>query len=64
MFSEMVGSTNGIGYQILQAQRSFAVDDMWGGMVLLGVLGYLLNIAFRGFEHLVLAWHRGMRAGS
>jgi ABC-type nitrate/sulfonate/bicarbonate transport system permease component len=61
VFSEMVGSTNGIGYQILASQRSFAVPDVWAGMVLLGILGYLVNVAFRGFEHVVLGWHRGLR---
>ncbi|MFE4664656.1 ABC transporter permease [Streptomyces sp. NPDC056716] len=64
VFSEMVGSTEGIGYQILQSQRGFAVPEMWAGMVLLGILGYLLNIAFRGFENIVLKWHRGMRERS
>jgi ABC-type nitrate/sulfonate/bicarbonate transport system permease component len=62
IFSEMVGSTDGIGYQILEAQRGFAVPQMWAGMILLGILGYLLNVAFRGVERLVLRWHRGMRA--
>ena len=61
VFSEMVGSTNGIGYQILQAQRDFDVPAVWGGMVFLGVIGYLLNVLFRGFEQAVLRWHRGMR---
>jgi sulfonate transport system permease protein len=61
VFSEMVGSSNGIGYQILAAQRSFAVPDMWAGMILLGILGYLLNVAFRAFEHVVLRWHHGLR---
>jgi sulfonate transport system permease protein len=61
IFSEMVGSTNGIGFQILSAERSFAVPSMWAGIVLLGILGYLLNLAFRGFEGYALRWHRGMR---
>ncbi len=61
LFSEMEGSTNGIGYTLLSAQRSFAVADMWASIVFLGLLGYLLNVAFRGFEALVLRWHRGMR---
>jgi sulfonate transport system permease protein len=61
IFSEMIGSTNGIGYQILSAERTFAVPDMWAGIVLLGILGYLLNLAFRGFESYALRWHRGMR---
>jgi sulfonate transport system permease protein len=61
IFSEMIGSTNGIGFQILSAERSFAVPGMWSGIVLLGILGYLLNLAFRGFEGYVLRWHRGVR---
>lgn len=63
VFSELVGATRGIGFTILQAQRSFRVDDMWAGMLLLGALGYLLNVAFRGFEHLLLGWHKGMQRG-
>lgn len=61
VFSEMVGSTNGIGYQLLQSQRSFDIPAMWSDMILLGLLGYLLNVVFRVFERGVLAWHRGMR---
>ncbi|MDQ1496270.1 MAG: hypothetical protein QOG69_2753, partial [Actinomycetota bacterium] len=48
IFSELMGATNGIGYQILQAQDSFAVPDVWAGMILLGILGYLVNVLFRG----------------
>ena len=61
VFSEMVGSTSGIGYQLLQSQRAFDIPGMWSAMILLGLLGYLLNLLFRGFERGVLAWHRGMR---
>jgi sulfonate transport system permease protein len=62
VFSEMIGSTNGIGYTILQDQQTFAVADMWSGIILLGILGYLLSLAFRGVEAYTLRWHRGMRA--
>lgn len=60
--SEMVASTNGIGYAILQAQRLFATTDMWAGILLLGLLGYLINAALVLVERRVLAWHRGFRA--
>lgn len=60
--SEMVASTNGIGYAILQAQRRFATTDMWAGIVLLGLLGYLINVVLLLVERRVLAWHRGFRA--
>jgi len=58
--SELLASTNGIGYLTLQAQRTFAISDMWAGILLLGILGYVLNLAFQGFENLALRWHHRM----
>jgi ABC-type nitrate/sulfonate/bicarbonate transport system permease component len=60
--SEMIGSTNGLGYYILQAQRTFAIPEMYGGIVLLAILGYCLNAGFLAIEHRVLAWHHGQTA--
>ncbi len=62
VISEMVASTNGIGYFVLQSQRSFAIPEMWSGILLLGILGYLLNVVFLLIERRVLRWHRGARA--
>jgi ABC-type nitrate/sulfonate/bicarbonate transport system permease component len=62
VISEMVASTNGIGFFVLQSQRSFAIPEMWSGILLLGLLGYALNVAFVLVERRVLAWHRGARA--
>jgi ABC-type nitrate/sulfonate/bicarbonate transport system permease component len=56
--AETVGGEGGVGYFLLDAQRNFRVISMWGAIVALGVLGYLLNIAFRIVERLVLRWHR------
>ena len=61
--SEMVGSTNGIGFFILEAQRSFAIAEMWSGILLLGLLGYALNHGFTLVERRVLRWHRAAHAG-
>ena len=60
--SEMIGSTDGLGYYILSAQRTFAIPEMYGGIVLLAILGYLLNVGFVWVEHRVLAWHYGQTA--
>jgi ABC-type nitrate/sulfonate/bicarbonate transport system permease component len=57
--SEMIGSTDGLGYYILQAQRTFAIPEMYGGIGLLAILGYLLNVMFVSVERKVLAWHYG-----
>ena len=54
ILSELVGSTEGIGYVIRSAQDQFSIADVWAGMVLLGIIGYLINVLFRGFEFLVL----------
>lgn len=62
--SEMIGANNGIGYFIIQAQRTFALADMWSGIILLGVLGYILNALFQMCERRVLSWHIGARASA
>ena len=64
VISEMVASTNGIGYFVLESQRSFAITEMWSGILLLGILGYLLNAVFMIVERRVLRWHRGARASA
>lgn len=55
--SELTASTNGLGYFILNAQRTFAITDMWSGILLLGFIGVGLNLAFVATERLVLRWY-------
>ncbi|MFI6299493.1 ABC transporter permease [Nonomuraea sp. NPDC050790] len=62
--SELVGSSEGIGHRMLEAQSEFDIPAMWAGIVLLGVLGILLNAVFIGVERLVLGWHRASRVGT
>jgi ABC-type nitrate/sulfonate/bicarbonate transport system permease component len=59
VLSELVGSTAGIGSQLIGAQRDFDLPRMWAGIVVLGVLGLLFNLAFMLLERRVLAWHTG-----
>lgn len=54
--SELVGSTNGIGYRLMFDQRQFDFPAMWAGIVLLGVLGYLLNTLLLVVERRALSW--------
>ncbi len=64
VISEMEASTNGIGFFVLQSQRSFAIPDMWSGILLLGGLGFGFNIGFVELERRILRWHRGARASA
>ncbi|CAM5198032.1 NitT/TauT family transport system permease protein OS=Castellaniella defragrans OX=75697 GN=HNR28_000322 PE=3 SV=1 [Castellaniella defragrans] len=59
VISEMMASTNGIGYFVLQSQRTFNLADMWSGVILLGILGYALNALLFLVEFFALRWHRG-----
>jgi ABC-type nitrate/sulfonate/bicarbonate transport system permease component len=60
--SELVASTNGIGYRIQNAQIMFLLTDMWCGIVLLALIGSTLNWLFLRFERRALEWHRRSRA--
>lgn len=55
--SELVASTGGIGFVILQSQQLFATSTMWAGIVVLGVLGYVLNGLFGLAERRALRWY-------
>jgi ABC-type nitrate/sulfonate/bicarbonate transport system permease component len=60
VISEMVGSTDGIGYFVLDSQRRFKVAQMYAGMLALAILGYSLNQLFNLLHRWLLFWHWGM----
>ncbi|TPQ23256.1 ABC transporter permease [Streptomyces sporangiiformans] len=64
VISEMSVSSNGLGYTVIQFQRTFAIPDMWTGILVLGLLGFLLSVLFRLVERRVLGWYHGLRASS
>ncbi|HXT91012.1 MAG TPA: ABC transporter permease [Trebonia sp.] len=57
VFAELVGSSDGIGYEMSNASNSFDMTFLWATIVLLGILGFLLNELLGGAERLVLGWH-------
>lgn len=59
VISELVGATDGIGYQFQVAIHSFDLTITWAWIVLLGILGNLLNWLFVTVERRVLVWGRG-----
>jgi ABC-type nitrate/sulfonate/bicarbonate transport system permease component len=59
VISEMVATVNGVGFELVQAQRSFRSLDVWATIVLLGITGYTLNAILAAVESHVLSWHRG-----
>jgi ABC-type nitrate/sulfonate/bicarbonate transport system permease component len=61
VISELFAASNGLGFAIVQAQRTFAIPEMWGGILVLGLLGFLLSMLFRLVESRQLAWYHGLR---
>lgn len=61
VFSEIVGATSGIGYEMTNASNEFNLPVFWAVLVLLGILGYILNAILYGVEKASLRWHRGAR---
>jgi ABC-type nitrate/sulfonate/bicarbonate transport system permease component len=54
--SEMITGNSGIGYFILDMQRIFRVPEMFAGIFMLGLLGYMINFVFLQIEARLLRW--------
>jgi ABC-type nitrate/sulfonate/bicarbonate transport system permease component len=64
VLAEYFSSTNGVGYVLLVSKNTFQLAPMWAAILLIGLLGYLLNVLFILAERRFLAWHRGWRAAT
>lgn len=56
VISELTASTEGIGYFVEQSSTSYAITDMWSGILLLGLLGWGLTELFAIAEGRILHW--------
>jgi ABC-type nitrate/sulfonate/bicarbonate transport system permease component len=61
VISEMFASRNGMGFMIIQFQRTFSIPEMWSGILLLGLIGVLLSLLMRVVELWVLGWYERSR---
>lgn len=63
VISEMVATVNGVGFQLVQAQRTFRTLDVWATVVLLGLIGAGLNVLLGVLERRALRGHAGLTWG-
>ncbi len=54
--AEMIAGNSGIGYYILDMQRTFRVPEMFAGIFTLGLLGFMINFVFLKIEQHFLRW--------
>ena len=57
VIAEIVGAQDGIGAVMMRAGRFLHVDIIMAGILTIGVLGVLTDIAFRIVAHLLFPWN-------
>jgi ABC-type nitrate/sulfonate/bicarbonate transport system permease component len=60
--AEMVAGSQGLGFFILDQERSINAANMYAGIIVVALLGYLLNRLFLLCEGRILRWRGGMLA--
>jgi ABC-type nitrate/sulfonate/bicarbonate transport system permease component len=58
VIGEMLTSENGLGWHILVAARAFRSADLFAGVILLGLIGLVSNLALQEIERYMLRWKR------
>lgn len=56
--AELVNAKAGIGYFTMNAADFFRSDQAFAAMAVIGVIGFLMDRAFRVLERRTFAWHR------
>ena len=59
--AEILGAGFGLGAFTKIAQDSFLIVEMWTGVILIGLVGYALFLAFEIVERYVLRWYYGAK---
>ena len=60
--AEMIVGSKGLGFFILDEERSMNSGNMYAGIILVAVLGYALNRGFLALEAKAMKWQHGMIA--
>ena len=58
--AEMIAGSRGLGFFILDQERSMNTGNMYSGIIVVAALGYLLNRLFLSLEAKALRWRSGM----
>ncbi len=58
--SEMIAAHNGLGFRILEARESFAIEKVMAGMITIGMLGLAIDLGMNRLNNHLLRWHRGL----
>ncbi len=54
--AEMVGAKSGLGYMIWSAWETFSVEQMYVGLFVIAVIGFVLTVAMNELERVLVPW--------
>jgi ABC-type nitrate/sulfonate/bicarbonate transport system permease component len=54
--AELVGAQQGLGYIVMDAATFFRISDLYIGIILIGVIGFAIEIAEKRLENKLLHW--------
>ncbi|KQQ25034.1 sulfonate ABC transporter permease [Methylobacterium sp. Leaf123] len=60
--AEMIAVNNGLGFRILEAREYFWSDKIIAGMLTIGALGLVIDMAVSRLNNHLLRWHRGLES--
>ena len=56
--AEMVGARSGLGYLIWNAWETFSVEQMYVGLFMIAIIGFVLTVALNELEKIVVPWQQ------
>ncbi len=54
--AEMIGAKSGLGYLIWSAWETFAVEQMYVGLFMIALIGFVLTVALNELERFIIPW--------
>jgi len=54
--AEMVGAKSGLGYLIWSAWSTFAVEQMYVGLFVIALIGFLVTLGLNELERIIIPW--------
>jgi NitT/TauT family transport system permease protein len=56
--AEMIGAKSGLGYMIWTAWETFSVEQMYVGLFMIAIIGFVLTVGLNELERLIIPWKR------
>lgn len=54
--AEMVGAKSGLGFMIWNAWEILAVEQMYIGLIMVALIGYVLSLLLTELEQIIIPW--------